>query len=692
MLLEATLFFGLLAALTTLICLLPGAARARLWVSAPIGLGALAGAAWVIDRVGLTGVAVYAVIAFVAACAVRAWQPRWGWLAAQLFAAAVLGALAYLVYAAVLTYAGGLGFVGILASTLLLLLELAALALATSYLFEMLDVLGRRPEPPPIASGDRMPWVALQVPTYSEPVEIVSQTLHSLAALDYPHLLVQVVDNNTPDEATWRPLEQLCAELGSRFQFMHLENWPGYKAGALNEATRRLPQEIEIVGIVDADYEVQPQWLRETVGHFADPPVAFVQSPQDYRDWEDDGYLRGLYHSYKYFFDVTMPASRHRNAIIFAGTMGLIRLQVLRDIGGWNPDCVTEDAEASLRMLSAGHRGVYVNLPYGRGLMPLDFDGLRKQRFRWALGGIQILRLHAGDLFRGSGRLTLAQRVHYLLGSVQWFGEVLMALFTLLLLATAIATAMHHVLPVRQLTGAVLAIPIAFLFTGVLRALWAIRATSRCDWRDAFNALRVWFALSWIVTLACLRGLLSTKTAFLRTPKLKEGQAKLLRALWASRTETLLAMAAVLGAFAMVLRAPSPAVYALTALLLFQAFLYSNAAWSSLAAEGITMTPTRRAFLRSSQSRGEWPERAERWLAVPLAAAIFGAIILVLTALTAGPQLPQPSLPITGPPSPAPAASPSTAAPSPSPAPPSPASIPSPNQGPSTAPSGAPSP
>ncbi|TME50901.1 MAG: hypothetical protein E6I58_16850, partial [Chloroflexi bacterium] len=180
---------------------------------------------------------------------------------------------------------------------------------------------------------------------------------------------------------------------------------------------------------------------RSVVGHFADPRVAFVQTPQNYRDWEDDQYLRGLYYSYLYFFVITMPARQHRNAIIFAGTMGLIRRKVLDEIGGWNADVVTEDAEASLRMLALGYVGVYEPRAFGAGLMPLSFDGLKKQRFRWALGGVQILRLHWRRLLLPAqgGRLTIGQRVHYLLGNVQWFGDPLMACFTVLLLFTAIA-------------------------------------------------------------------------------------------------------------------------------------------------------------------------------------------------------------------------------------------------------------
>src|SRR5207237_6665726 len=103
--------------------------------------------------------------------------------------------------------------------------------------------------------------VARQAPRYNEPIEVMRETLTALAHLDYQDVIVQVVDNNTRDPKMWRQLEALCEELGPRFQFLHLEPWPGYKAGALNEATRRLPEDVGILGIVDADYLVKPGFL-----------------------------------------------------------------------------------------------------------------------------------------------------------------------------------------------------------------------------------------------------------------------------------------------------------------------------------------------------------------------------------------------------------------------------------------------
>jgi hypothetical protein len=266
--------------------------------------------------------------------------------------------------------------------------------------------------------------------------------------------------------------------------------------------------------------------------------------------------------------------------------------------------------------------------------MPLDFDGLKKQRFRWALGGIQILKFHWREMLplaRHRTRLTVAQRIHYLLGSVQWFAEVLTATFTVLLLATALATSLHERLPVRQLTGAVLVVPLAFAGTGMLRAVWALRRACHATTRDALNALRVWFALSWVVTLACVRGLVQKHAEFLRTAKSKEGRS-LLGALRASRTESLLVVAGVAGAATMLVRSPGFATVVLSVLLLFEAFVYSNAPWASLAAEGIILTPERRAYARSPQNTGDRPAR-RRPLVAPLGivtVAAAGALVALV--------------------------------------------------------------
>ena len=686
MLIELALFFTIASVLTTFAVMVPALTRAQLWLGGPVAVVLLAAAGWLTGKITGDPAAgtLLPILAAVAVVLARLALARWSILAAAALAMVVLASISYLLYAGTLPFLDRLGPLGVILSLLLLVLEAFALTLSVYYLFEILDVFSRRTRVEHIADASYRPRVALQVPCYNEPIEVMRETLTALASVDYPDLIVQVVDNNTKDEKIWRALEQLCKQLGPRFQFIHLEPWPGYKAGALNEATRRLSDEVTIVGIVDADYIVKPDFLQAMIGHFADERVAFVQTPQNYRDWNDSGYLRGLYYSYRYFFDVTMPARANRNAIIFAGTMGLIRRSTLKSIGGWDERIITEDADASLSMLGQGTIGVYEPRPFGEGLMPLTFDGLKKQRFRWALGGIQILRRQWRELVPFTHhrlKLTWAQRLHYLFGSVHWFGDLLTAGFTVLLLLTAAAAVLHHRLPIREITGPVLIVPLAFLVTGVLRGLWALRRAEHCSWGDAMRALGIWFALSWTDTLAVLRGLWSGRAAFLRTPKQKEGGNRLWPAIRSSAFESLVAVLAVLGAIVMLIAAPAIATAILAIMLLFEAWVFASAPWASFAAEGIHLTPFRRIYLESAQSTGERPERNRGTDLIPAVLAVAVAIVLAYGLLNAPTQSPTPTalppigniLPSTGPvatptPTPTPTATPSaTASPSPSP-------------------------
>jgi len=252
--------------------------------------------------------------------------------------------------------------------------------------------------------------------------------------------------------------------------------------------------------------------------------------------------------------------------------------------------------------------------------------------------------------------------------------------FTLLLLLTALSTAMHHQLPIRRLTGLALGLPVAFLATGILRAVWAMKLRTRCTWRDAIAGLQVWFALSWVVTLACLRGLLRFHTAFLRTPKSKEGEASILAAFRSAQMETLLAASGLAAAIVMLVRAPSIATALLSVLLVFQAAIYANATWAGASAEGIHLTPLRRAYRASAQSTGARPGFGSSTLAIPFAA---GLVVLVVMALLSLAAPPAPSEPQAAAPGEAPPAAQTTPTPSSTPNP-TPSNTPPPSPSPVT--------
>jgi cellulose synthase/poly-beta-1,6-N-acetylglucosamine synthase-like glycosyltransferase len=518
---------GVIAALVSAFA---GVVATRLWGVSPASI-------WDAGTV-LTGCALVISIA----------RPRWNPVA-QAFAGIAIGSsLVYLAFGTIVTFASGLSAIASVASGLLLILEAAALTLSASFAFESFDVLCT-PHPVERPFGldpTYRPMVSLQVAAYNEPPDMLIETIKSLEAIDYPAFEVVVIDNNTKDPAVWQPVADYC-EGRDRVRFVHVDDWPGYKSGALNLVlAEHTHPDAELIGVIDADYLVDPSYLSSVVGYFHDPELAFLQTPQDYRDYENDGYLTACYDAYRYFFLTTMPARNQRNSIIFAGTMGLLRRNVLEKVGGWNEWCVTEDAEASLRILREGYAGLYIGRSFGRGIMPLTFGSLKGQRFRWCFGGMQLLRLHWRDLdpFRRDpeNHLTVPQRLDYLVGGLQWLNDLLHLGFALVLLAMAAVILINGSVPLRPLVGASILLPMTLLASGLLRALWSLRLRARISTRRAILAAAGWLSLSWTVAYASIQGLFRKEGAFLRTPKVEDRKG-VVTAVWTARTESVIALA-----------------------------------------------------------------------------------------------------------------------------------------------------
>ena len=317
----------------------------------------------------------------------------------MVFCALIQGAVAALVWLATIPLEFYLGPADWVAIALLVPAAAAMLAVLLANGFEFVEVLWRRGwrrefRPLAPAALAHEPFVSIHLPACNEPPEMVILTLDSLARLDYRNFEVIVVDNNTRDERLWRPVEAHCAQLGARFRFYHLPEWPGFKAGALNFALRETDPRAEVIGVVDADYAVDRGWLARLAGHFADAAVAVVQAPQAHRDFEGAAFRRMANWEFDGFFRIGMHHRNERNAIIQHGTMTLVRRHALDMVGGWAEWCICEDAELGLRLMQAGHDVRYVDAVLGRGLTPADFGAFKVQRFRWAFGAMQILKRH----------------------------------------------------------------------------------------------------------------------------------------------------------------------------------------------------------------------------------------------------------------------------------------------------------
>ena len=245
-----------------------------------------------------------------------------------------------------------------------------------------------------LASRNYFPWVSIHVPCYSEPPEIVINTLNALARMPYPHFEVIVLDNNTRDPHLWKPVLEHCNKLGERFRFFHIDPLKGAKAGALNQALQLTDPQVELIAIVDADYEAIPEFLTKIVGFFDNPKTGFVQTCHDYREWEQSLYLSACYYEYAMHFKLDLPGQSEWDTAYTVGTMCILRRKALEQAGGWAEWCLTEDSEVAVRLHALGYEGYYLKDTFGRGLIPLTFEDYKLQRFRWTAGPVQQFQKH----------------------------------------------------------------------------------------------------------------------------------------------------------------------------------------------------------------------------------------------------------------------------------------------------------
>ncbi|MGD8619358.1 MAG: glycosyltransferase [Gammaproteobacteria bacterium] len=405
----------------------------------------------------------------------------------------------------------------------------------------------------PVADPD-LPMVSIHVPAYNEPPAMLIDTLDALARLDYPRYEVVVIDNNTSDPAIWQPVEAHCRKLGDRFRFFHVDPLSGYKSGALNYALRQTAPDAEVIGVIDSDYIVEPNWLRDLAPQFTRPAIAIVQAPQDYRDGNSNAFKAMSYAEYRGFFYIGMVTRNERNAIIQHGTMTLVRRTVLEEVGGWSEWCITEDAELGLMIFRAGHEAVYVPRSYGRGVMPDGFSDYKKQRFRWAYGAMQIMRHHAADLLGlARSRLSAGQRYHFVAGWLPWIADGVNLLFNI----AAIAWSLAMVAEPLQLDPPLIIfsiLPLALFSFKVAKVIYLYRGARIVGTaRQTLAAAIAGLALSHTIAKAMWSGLFTRHMPFLRTPKMEQAMA-LLRALGSAREETLMLIALWLAAAAIAYR------------------------------------------------------------------------------------------------------------------------------------------
>lgn len=377
----------------------------------------------------------------------------------------------------------------------------------------------RPPSPAPPARQDvDLPAVTVQVPMFKERY-VAERSIDSVAALDWPHdrLQIQILDDSTDDTtAIAQARIAVHRRRGVDITLIHRSNRVEYKAGAMANGLKSARG--EFVAVFDADFVPPSDFLRRLMPHFdGDASIGFVQARWEHLNYARSVLARVLAVAVDGHFVVEQFA-RHRSGwpMIFNGSAGIWRRACIVGSGGWQGDTLCEDMDLSYRALLAGWHCVFVPEVAVPQEEPESIGAIRSQHARWAKGGAQCLRKHAGPIAR-SRRWSLVQKAVGLAYLAGYTAHLLMLLIVLLWLPLAIEGRVIDHLPLTFLGLSGLGLPIEYV-----ASQWALHRRDR-TWlrRLAYLPLLlvIGFGVAISNTLAVLTGLFARGGEFHRTPK-----------------------------------------------------------------------------------------------------------------------------------------------------------------------------
>ncbi|MCX5789697.1 MAG: glycosyltransferase family 2 protein [Elusimicrobia bacterium] len=243
------------------------------------------------------------------------------------------------------------------------------------------------------ASRPDLPGVSVLIPAHNEEL-VIERTVETVLASDYPKDKLEfIVLDDASTDGTALILDRL-AERHPRLQIVHVPAREGGKgkAAALNRGLKLARH--SLIGVYDADNQPEPAALRYLAAQFELEPRLGAALGKFRTINRKKNLLTRFINIEGLSFQWIVQAGRWKLLKIatLSGTNYIVRKDVLDEVGGWDEEALTEDAELSLRILEAGYRIKFVPYSTTWEQEPEDLRTWFKQRTRWARGSFYLMR------------------------------------------------------------------------------------------------------------------------------------------------------------------------------------------------------------------------------------------------------------------------------------------------------------
>lgn len=233
------------------------------------------------------------------------------------------------------------------------------------------------------------------LPAYHEE-EVLGETIAQVARMNYPKKKFEILIILQPsDRETIRVAYDAIKHnriKNARVLLVDPLHTPLNKPYQMNFALQEA--KCDRLVIFDSEDEVHPDILHVANTIYRQKKVDIIQAGVQLVNYYDRWFSSHNVLEYFFWFKSRMHAHMRIGAVPLGGNTVFFNTQQLKDIGGWNEGCLTEDAEIGLRLSAKGAKmfATYDAQHVTREETPLTVGQFIKQRTRWCQGFIQILR------------------------------------------------------------------------------------------------------------------------------------------------------------------------------------------------------------------------------------------------------------------------------------------------------------
>lgn len=270
---------------------------------------------------------------------------------------------------------------------------------------------------------DDFPTVTVMVPAHNEEL-VITATAEHILQLNYPEAKVQliVIADNCSDDTAGRlkALKERTSYKDRNFIILERKGTGG-KSGALNDALKLATG--EWICVYDADAAPERNALLFLTQKAMEEPDKYgaVFGRNKARNRGQNFLSRCIN------LEIVTIQRVHHTGLwelfklgTIPGTNFIVKTALMRDIGGWDEQAITEDTAVSFEIMSRGQLIALAPRAEAYQQEPEQLGVYMKQRERWAKGNYNVVVENLHHLFdRSSWRIKL--QVLYYAASYFWF-------------------------------------------------------------------------------------------------------------------------------------------------------------------------------------------------------------------------------------------------------------------------------